>query len=127
MSMVTAQQHLSAASHALAEARTERYPSQRYVGAHLAAIRAAAAVVESRQPFPKPKRPEPIRPVWELLAERAPEMAEWAAQYAKSAVKRAQIEMGDTMAVTQREADVLVASTDAFIEACWDTAYRVVA
>src|SRR5260221_6781465 len=61
------------AGHELAEAATATHPYDRYCGAHLAAIRAASAVVEARRVPAAPRPPHPARHGWELLYPGAPE------------------------------------------------------
>src|SRR5262249_23702058 len=63
----------------------------RYVCAHLAALRAAAAVLTSREPLDARRRGRP-RSVWVLLPEADPALREWAAFFAASADKRAAAE-----------------------------------
>jgi hypothetical protein len=50
-----------------------------------------------------------------LLAEVAPELAEWASFFAAGAGKRAAAEAGSRRAVTAREADDLVRDADRFL------------
>ena len=50
-----------------------------------------------------------------LLAEIAPELAEWAAFFSAGAGKRAAAEAGSSRAVTEREADDLVRDADRFL------------
>ena len=50
-----------------------------------------------------------------LLAEVAPELAEWAAFFSAGAGKRAAAEAGSRRAVTEREADDLVRDADRFL------------
>ena len=50
-----------------------------------------------------------------LLAEVAPEMAEWATFFAAGAGKRAAAEAGSTRAVSERDADDLVRDADRFL------------
>ena len=50
-----------------------------------------------------------------LLAEVAPEFAEWASFFAAGASKRAAAEAGSRRAVTEREADDLVRDADRFL------------
>ena len=52
---------------------------------------------------------------WVLLAEVAPELAEWAAFFAAGADKRAAAEAGMSRACTAREADDLVRDADRFL------------
>ena len=87
----------------------------RYATAHLAALRAAAAVLAARA-RPEPRRRNRLTSVWVLLAAVAPELGEWAAFFAAGAAKRAAAEAGIPRAVTAREADDLVRAADQFVE-----------
>ena len=86
----------------------------RYACAHVAALRAAAALLAARA-HPAPARARRQKNAWVLLAEVAPELAEWAAFFAAGAAKRAAAEAGSTRAVTEREADDLVRDADRFL------------
>ncbi len=108
-----AAQLLTQASRALAEAEGCTDPRRRYATAHLAALRAAAAVLAARtRPEGGRRRP---RSAWVLLGQVAPELGEWAAFFAAGAGKRAAAEAGLSRAVTEREADDLVRDTGAFL------------
>ena len=61
------------------------------------------------------RRRRPQKNAWVLLAEVAPELAEWATFFAAGAAKRAAAEAGSTRAVTEREADDLVRDADRFL------------
>jgi hypothetical protein len=89
-------------------------PERRYAHAHLAALRAAAAVLAARAQ-PRPRRSGRVRSAWVLLAEVAPELAEWSAFFAAGAGKRAAAEAGLRGVVTEREADDLVREVEAFL------------
>src|ERR1039458_3035498 len=78
---------LQSARRGLAEAADESAPGARYVTAHLAALRAAAAVVAARGE-PRSRRRKP-HSVWELLPQVEPALTEWAAFFAAGAGKRA--------------------------------------
>jgi len=108
---------LSAARHGLAEAAAAPRASERFALAHLAALRAAAAVLAARaRPAPPgPGRRRRPSSVWRLLAAVAPELAEWAAFFAAGAAKRAAAEAGAPGAVSVREADDLVREAQAFL------------
>lgn len=95
----------------LLQAVAARTPAERYVTAHLAALRAAAAVLAARG------RPSPRggpRSVWEVLPRIAPELTEWAAFFAATASRRAAVEAGRGETVTARAADDLLRDTEAF-------------
>lgn len=108
---------LAAARRALGEAALTDRPAQRYACAHLAALRSAAAVLAARA------RPESVvaphvrrsRNAWVLLAEVAPELAEWAAFFSAGATKRAAAEACLDGAVSPREADDLLRDVESFL------------
>jgi len=60
-------------------------------------------------------RRRPQKNAWVLLAEVAPEFAEWATFFAAGAGKRAAAEAGSTRAVNEREADDLLRDADRFL------------
>jgi hypothetical protein len=107
---------LHAARGTLREAAWETDAGQRYATAHLAALRGAAAVlaararIESRQPRRRPAS------AWQLLGSVAPELAEWAAFFAAGAPKRAAAEAGLAEAASAREADDLLRDVESFLD-----------
>jgi len=106
---------LESARSGLADAVDETSPAGRYVAAHLAALRAAAAVVAVRgEPSSGSRRRRP-RSVWELLPQVEPALAEWAAFFAAGASKRAAAEAGLSRAATAREADDLLRDAEIFL------------
>jgi SAV_6107-like HEPN len=98
----------------LAEAARTSADGLRYATAHLAALRAAAAVLAARA-RPEPGRRNRLTSVWALLAVVAPELEEWAAFFAAGASKRAAAEAGIPRAVTTREADDLTRAAEQFV------------
>ena len=99
----------------LSEAEAETDAGTRYIGAHLAALRAAAAIVAARgEPGTGTRRRKP-RSVWELLPQVEPALAEWAAFFAASAAKRAAAEAGLPRAASAREADDLLRDAATFL------------
>lgn len=106
--------HLADSRSCLAEAATARAPASRYVSAHLAALRAAAAILAAR-PQPTQGRRRRLRSAWELLPEVEPRLTEWAAYFALSARKRAAAEAGLVRVVSARDADELVAEATRFV------------
>ncbi len=111
----TALSLLRNARQGLAEAEAEADTGTRYIGAHLAALRAAAAIVAARgEPGTGSRRRRP-RSVWELLPQVEPALAEWAAFFAASAAKRAAAEAGLPRAATAREADDLLRDAATFL------------
>lgn len=112
---VTAENLLQAARRGLAEAAGEASPGTRYICAHLAALRAAAAIVAARgEPGAGRRRRQP-RSVWELLPQAEPALGEWAAFFAATAIKRAAVEAGLLRAASAREADELVRDATIFL------------
>ncbi|MFJ8662918.1 SAV_6107 family HEPN domain-containing protein [Streptomyces sp. NPDC093795] len=107
---------LAKARAGLAEAAILDRPHERYAAAHLAALRAAAAVLAARaRPDTGPRRRQRIRSAWELLAELAPELTEWSALFASGAERRARAEAGIASAATRREADDLLRDASFFL------------
>lgn len=85
---------------------------ERYHLAHLAALRAAAAVLAAdarRAPGSGPRN------VWAVLPAVAPELAEWAQFFEGTARRRSQLDRG-VVVVSTREADDLVRQVEAFLE-----------
>lgn len=106
---------LDAARSGLTEAAAASSPADRYATAHLAALRAAAAVLAARaRPDASARRRRPTS-VWVLLPAVAPELGEWAAFFATGAAKRAAAEAGLSGAVSSREADDLLRDAEAFL------------
>jgi HEPN superfamily protein len=104
----------------LAEATEATAPPLRYVSAHLAALRAAAAVLAAREPLETHRRGRP-RSVWVLLPEADPALREWAAFFAAGADKRAAAEAGLPRAVTSREAEELLHDAEIFVSLVEET------
>ena len=105
---------LDAAARGITDAAMTSVPAERYAGAHLAALRAAAAVLAVRTK-PDSRRHRP-RSVWAMLPGVAPDLTEWAAYFAAGAGKRAAAEAGITRAVTAREGDDLLRDAETFLE-----------
>jgi hypothetical protein len=111
----TPRELLTMARRGLEEAATMRPDGLRYATAHLAALRAAAAVLAARAiPSPGVRRSRPTS-VWTLVVMVAPELRDWAAFFAAGATKRAAAEAGIPRVVTAREADDLMRSAEQFI------------
>lgn len=107
--------YLERSAASLREAIIDPDVSMRYAHAHVAALRATAALLAARATPTVPKRGRPQRNAWTLLIEIAPEFAEWAAFFSAGAAKRAAAEAGSRHAVTEREADDLVRDADRFL------------
>lgn len=107
----------------LAEAAAATTPNERFAAAHLAALRAAAAVLAARaQPAvrgpggrPTRRRGHGPRNVWELLPAIAPELTEWAAFFGANANRRAAAQAGLRGAVGARQADDLLRDAETFL------------
>jgi hypothetical protein len=110
----TTHSYLARAAESLSEAMTATDVPTRYACAHVAALRAAAALLAARA-HPAPTRGRRQKNAWVLLAEVAPELAEWATFFAAGAAKRAAAEAGSTRAVSEREADDLLRDADRFL------------
>ncbi len=111
--------YLARSAASLREAITTSEVPLRYAQAHVAALRATAALLAARAtPLaarPGSRRRPAQKNAWVLLAEVAPELAEWAAFFSAGAAKRAAAETGSTRAVSEREADDLVRDADRFL------------
>ena len=103
---------LTASRQGLADAEAAQVAGERYALAHLAALRAAAAVLASRT-RPQSRRGRPVS-AWRLLSDVAPELGEWAAFFAAGASKRAAAEAGLPV-VSRREADDLIRDSERFL------------
>lgn len=105
-----------AARRALGEAEQARDPGERYAAAHLAALRAAAAVLaaDARPDVDRPMRRGRPTSVWTLLVRIAPELSEWASFFAAGADKRIAAQAGMRGAVSVREADDLMRDAGLF-------------
>jgi hypothetical protein len=110
--------YLERSATSLREAITSDDVGMRYACAHVAALRATAALLAARaRPAPtSARRGRSVqRNAWVLLAQVAPELAEWATFFSAGAAKRAAAEAGSRSAVTEREADDLVRDADRFL------------
>ncbi|MFN2321077.1 MAG: SAV_6107 family HEPN domain-containing protein [Dermatophilaceae bacterium] len=91
----------------LIDARHEPAVDRRYRIAHLAALRAGAAVLAARS---RPaRRVRGMVTVWDLIPTLAPELSEWSGVFARCASRRED-------RVSAREADDLVRDAERFLE-----------
>ena len=113
----TPAQLLAIARQGLVESAQTRPDGLRYAAAHLAALRAAAAVLaaRARPAAPSPRRSNRVTSVWSLLLLVAPELGEWATFFAHGAHKRAAAEAGIPRVVSARDADDLLRAAAAFV------------
>ena len=110
----TPAQLLKIARMGLVEAAETRPDGLRYAAAHLAALRAAAALLDARA-RPAPTRRNRVTSVWALLVVVAPELGEWADYFAAGASKRAAAEAGIPRVVSAQEADDLLRAAEQFV------------
>ena len=103
---------LERARDSLFAAAAAETPAERYVAAHVGALRIAAAVLAARAQPTKRRAP---RNAWDMLTRVAPELTEWAAYFASGAPKRAAAEAGLPHAVSEREADDLLRDVELFL------------
>jgi hypothetical protein len=105
---------LAQARRGLAEAERETAPDERFIGAYLAALRGAAAVLAARgRPHRGRARPAST---WVLLDSVAPELREWSAFFASNSAARAAAQAGITGKVTAESAAALVRAATPFLE-----------
>ncbi|MPZ25406.1 MAG: chromosome segregation protein SMC [Micromonosporaceae bacterium] len=104
---------LRLARQGLDEAAATRLDGLRYATAHLAALRAAAAVLAARAQ-PALGRRNRMTSVWALLTRVAPDLREWAAFFAAGAARRAAAEAGIPRVVSARDADDLLRAAEQF-------------
>jgi hypothetical protein len=105
---------LVAQAHAvLADAEASDDPADRFRLAHLAALRAAAAVVADRGGPVAGRRK--LVSVWPLVQRVAPDLAHWAGYFAAGAPTRAAAEAGASSAVSPRAADDEVQAARQFL------------
>jgi hypothetical protein len=102
---------LARADAELAVAVQSTDPGERFVHAHLAALRAAAAVVALHDGTVRRGR---ALPVWELLTRVEPELAAWSVYFASGARMRAALDAGYAEGVTPARADELLACAEDF-------------
>jgi hypothetical protein len=108
----SAEELVASARRSLTEASIASTAHERYAAAHLAALRAAAAVLAVRG-RPSGSRSRVVS-AWVLLPRCAPELGEWATFFAAGARKRASAEAG-VACVSVREADDLVRDAGSFL------------
>lgn len=106
---------LDAARSCLRDADEAQIAADRYVAAHLAALRTAAAVLAARAQPASSRRASRPTSAWVLLSALAPELAEWATFFAAGAAKRQAAEAGAVNSVSQREADDLMRDAETFL------------
>lgn len=86
----------------LRDAERETDAAEQFRLAHLAALRAAAAVFAERA---RPAGRRRLVSAWALVDAVAPELSDWSAYFARTADTRAAIEAGARSVVSDRDAD----------------------
>ena len=86
---------------------------ERFTHAHLAAVRAAAAVVASRG---RPAGRGAPRTVWDMLGVVAPELTRWAALFADGARLRAALDAGRFELVSTARAEQALCDAEDFVD-----------
>lgn len=99
----------SALDHAVAQTEV----NGRFVYAHMAALRVAAAVLAVRA---RPRVARAPRSAWAVLTAVAPELGEWADYFAATASRRPVAAASASPVVTSREADDLVRAVGQFAQ-----------
>lgn len=89
-------------------------PEDRFLHAHLAAIRAGAALLEVTG---RPRRRPAPRTVWEMVAAVAPELTRWTAFFAGGAALRGALEAGRGARIDEARAERTVAAAEDFQDA----------
>lgn len=105
---------LQRARSAVVEAELALDVGDRFLAAHLAALRVAAIVLSCTARHSRPVGSRPVN-VWQVLSSVAPEYGEWAAYFAATQHKRDAVRAGVRGAVTAREADDLVRDAQLFL------------
>jgi len=118
MRIMSAARLMTRAERELAQVTSGQEPQESFLHAHMAALRAAAAVLEL-QVVPGGRRRR-VRSAWEQLAEAGPQWQEWADYFAQGAPVRAAIESGRTTTLSAAEADELVAAATDFLDVVRD-------
>lgn len=95
----------------LAQAHAAPRPEDRFRHAHLAAIRAAAAVLALRG---RPAARSGARTVWEMLVRVEPGLAPWSGYFSSGAPLRAAVDAGRVGEVDASRADEIVACAEDF-------------
>ena len=88
-------------------------PAETFNHAHLAALRAAAAVVAVRG---RPGGRRPPRTVWDMLAAVAPEAADWSTFFAAGAPLRLAVDAGRFDAVDAEHAERTLSAAEDFLD-----------
>jgi hypothetical protein len=99
----------------LAQSGTIRNNGLRYATAHLAALRAASALLAARATPTEDIADSPTS-VWVMLVMVAPELEQWTDTFTASARNRATIEAGGVHTVDGHQADILMIQAGRFVQ-----------
>ena len=108
-----ARQLLLRADAELVAAQFSAEPWEQFSHAHLAAVRAAAAVVAAEG---APTGRSAPRTVWGMLGSVAPELSRWAAVFADAAPLRAAVDAGRFDRVTAARAEEALCEAEDFVD-----------
>lgn len=97
----------------LVAAQFSSEPWERFSHAHLAALRAGAAVVAERG---KPGGRRAPRTVWEMLDAVAPELTRWSGYFAGGAGLRSAVEAGRFESVSPERAEQVLCAAEDFLD-----------
>ncbi|HEY0187172.1 MAG TPA: SAV_6107 family HEPN domain-containing protein [Cellulomonas sp.] len=97
----------------LVAAQFSSEPWEQFTHAHLAALRAGAAVLADRQQASGRRAP---RTVWELLDAVAPELGRWSTYFAAGAGLRAAVDAGRFDAVSSERAEQVLCHAEDFLD-----------
>lgn len=112
-----AQDLLVRAARELRAAEVAGDPADRFLHAHLAALRTAGAVIAVRG---RPTARARARTAWEILSRVAPEYRAWATYFAAGADLRAALESGRRSEVSPGQADHVLSMARMFLGAVQD-------
>lgn len=97
----------------LVAAQFSSEPWEQFTHAHLAALRAGAAMLSERQPLAGRRAP---RTVWELLDSVAPELSRWTGYFAAGAALRTAVDAGRFDVVTAERAEQVLCHAEDFLD-----------
>ncbi|RMI08633.1 SAV_6107 family HEPN domain-containing protein [Cellulomonas triticagri] len=97
----------------LVAAQFSSEPWEQFTHAHLAALRAGAAVLAVRRPLSGRRAP---RTVWDLLDAAAPELGRWSGYFAGGAGLRAAVDAGRFDAVSSARAEEVLCHAEDFLD-----------
>lgn len=112
MSYVNSRALLKRAHRELDDALTQRSLREKFIRAHMAALRAAAAALALSPPETKRGK---VKSAWVQLAELGPQWAPWVEFYTASAQTRAAIEAGLLREIAERDVEQAVQVASQFL------------